>query len=65
MAVLAVVAGAGAWLSLSGTLDRTEQKLRTQLYEKLADAGFRVNNILVEGRYETDPDVLRAIINLN
>lgn len=65
MAVLAVVAGAGAWLSLSGTLDRTEQKLRTQLYEKMADAGFRVNNILVEGRYETDPDVLRAIINLN
>lgn len=65
VAVLAVVAGAGAWLSLSGTLDRTEQKLRTQLYEKLADAGFRVNNILVEGRYETDPDVLRAIINLN
>ncbi len=30
----------------------------------LADGGFRVDNILVEGRSETDPDVLRAIINL-
>lgn len=63
--VLTIMVGAGVWLSLSGTLDRTEQKLRNAAYEKLADMGFRVNNILVEGRYETDPDVLRAIINLN
>ncbi len=65
IALTTIVVGAGAWLSLSGALDRTEQKLRNGAYEKLADAGFRVNNILVEGRYETDPDVLRAIINLN
>lgn len=64
-ALTAIVAGVGTWLSLSGTLDLAEQKLRNGVYEKLADAGFRVNNILVEGRYETDPDVLRAIINLN
>lgn len=57
--------GAGTWLSSSGVLDRTHQRVQNTIYTKLADAGFRVNNILVEGRYETDPDVLRAIINLN
>ncbi len=57
--------GVGTWLSLSGTLDRTHQRTQNKIYNMLADAGFRVNNILVEGRYETDPDVLRAIINLN
>lgn len=57
--------GTGVWLSSSGALDRTQQRVQNGVYEKLADAGFRVNNILVEGRYETDPDVLRAIINLN
>lgn len=55
----------GAWLVLSGTLDRTHQNAQNKIYELLADAGFRVDNILVEGRYETDPDVLRAIINLD
>ena len=57
--------GAGTWLSTSGVLDRTHQRIQSSIYNKLADAGFRVNNILVEGRYETDPDVLRAIVNLN
>lgn len=65
VAVLGVIIGTGMWLSVSGTLDRTENKIRTHLYERLAAAGFRVNNILVEGRDQTDPDVLRAIINLN
>ena len=39
--------------------------MQNKAYSLLADTGFRVNNILVEGRTETDPDVLRAIINLN
>lgn len=65
MIILTAVVGVGAWLSLSGTLDRTQQRTQNKIYDMLADAGFRVNNILVEGRYETDPDVLRAIINLN
>lgn len=39
--------------------------MQNAAYDRLADLGFRVENILVEGRYETDPDVLRAIINLN
>lgn len=54
----------GAWLFLSGTMDSIHQQVQNKTYILLADAGFRVNNILVEGRYETDPDVLRAIINL-
>lgn len=54
----------GAWLSVSGGLDRMRHSAQNKTYALLADAGFRVDNILVEGRYETDPDVLRAIINL-
>ena len=65
LVALTVVVGAGAWLSSSGVLDRTHQRMQNKAYNLLADAGFRVNNILVEGRTETDPDVLRAIINLN
>ena len=49
---------------LSGAMDRTHQKVQNKLYSVLADSGFRVENILVEGRTETDADVLRAIINL-
>lgn len=56
--------GAGVWLVSSGTLDRALQSARQETYNTLADAGFRVENILVEGRYETDSDTLRAIINM-
>jgi cell division protein FtsQ len=38
--------------------------LQHKAYVTLADAGFRVENILVEGRAEVDAEVLRAIINL-
>ena len=45
-------------------MDRTHQKAQNKLYQVLAESGFRVDNILVEGRVETDPEILRAIINL-
>lgn len=49
---------------MSGTLDRVHNGLQHKAYATLADAGFRVENILVEGRAEVDAEVLRAIINL-
>lgn len=61
---LALLAGGTIWLAGSGVIDRALKGAQDQAYDLLADSGFRVNNILVEGRYETDPDVLRAIVNL-
>ncbi len=49
---------------MSGALDRVHNGLQHKAYATLADAGFRVENILVEGRAEVDAEVLRAIINL-
>ncbi len=49
---------------MSGALDRVHNGLQHKAYVTLADAGFRVENILVEGRAEVDAEVLRAIINL-
>lgn len=49
---------------MSGALDRVHNGLQHKAYVTLADAGFRVENILVEGRTEVDAEVLRAIINL-
>lgn len=63
-ACLTLALGAGVWMVSSGTLDRALQSARQETYNTLADAGFRVENILVEGRYETDSDTLRAIINM-
>lgn len=58
------MAGGAIWLASSGAIDRTLKHTQGLAYQWLADGGFRVNNILVEGRHETDPEVLRAIINL-
>lgn len=49
---------------MSGALDRVHNGLQHKAYVTLADTGFRVENILVEGRAEVDAEVLRAIINL-
>ncbi len=49
---------------MSGALDRVHNGLQHKAYVTLADAGFRVENILVEGRAEVDAEVLRAIVNL-
>lgn len=64
VAGLTLAVGTGIWLVSSGIIDRAAQEVRQTSYEKLAEAGFRVENILIEGRYETDPDTLRAIINM-
>ncbi len=54
----------GAWVVLSGAAQRTGIWTQQQLYELAAAGGFAVENILVEGRFHSDPDVLRALINI-
>ena len=49
---------------LTGTADRAVTSLRKQAYSSSAQAGFKVDNILVEGRLNSDADVLRAVLNV-
>ena len=52
----------GSWFWLSGAMDKTRDWMMSEVDEMAAGAGFSVQNILVEGRFYTDPDILKAII---
>ena len=55
----------GAWVVLSGTPERVRAWSVKETLALTARAGFSVDNILVEGRTNTDPGVLRALLNIN
>ncbi len=52
------------WFALSDIPSRILSAAQNKVIALTADAGFSVRNILVEGRVNTDPDILKAIINL-
>ena len=52
-----------AWFWLSDTPQRLADAAGNKIQKIAAAQGFAVQNILVEGRKNTDPDVLRALIN--
>jgi len=54
----------GSWLLLSGTVDRAGNWAQNSLLLASANMGLSVDNILVEGRKETDANVIMAIINI-
>lgn len=54
---------AGAWLWLNGSVERAGDWGQDQMVEASASLGFRVENILVEGRVHSDPDIILAIVN--
>lgn len=49
---------------MGGAAQRGGAWAQQKTFELAADAGFSVENILVEGRLHSDPDVLRGIINV-
>lgn len=49
---------------MSGAMDRTQNKIETAFYNTTGGWGFRVKNILVDGRHYTDADTLKAMINM-
>ena len=54
----------GAWFWLSGAVQSAADWSYHSAIQKSAEAGFSVENILVEGRVNTDPDVLLGLVNI-
>lgn len=54
----------GSWLYLSGSFTKLSDWGHDRTLAKTAAAGFAIQNILVEGRVHTDPDLIRAILNV-
>lgn len=64
VAALFLTLWAGTWFFLSDYDTRLMDKTKSETLELSGKAGFKVKNILVEGRKHTDPDALLAIINV-
>lgn len=60
----ALLIGGVSWIVLSGAADRVVVGTRAKAWDLSAQAGFSVQNILVEGRGNSDADVLRAVLGL-
>ncbi len=54
----------GAWFIVAGGIEKTRDWTARKTLEVSADLGFEVHDILVEGRNNTSPDVLKALINM-
>ena len=54
----------GSWFFMSGASTRLADWSHNKVLELSANRGFRVANIMVEGREHTDIEVLKAIINI-
>jgi cell division protein FtsQ len=61
--VLAVALWAFGWFALSGGIHKTQNWVVDNAVLVMADAGFSLKNIYVEGRENTDSGLLMALIN--
>ncbi len=64
LAVLTAVLWAGAWLWLSGSVTKTNEWASHKILAFTNDLGFSVQNIMVEGRKNTDAAVLLGLMNI-
>jgi cell division protein FtsQ len=64
LAVVVFTIWIGAWLWLNGSVDAAKGRAVERMLVASADAGFRVDNIMVEGRENASVDVILAIINM-
>src|SRR5262245_2338319 len=53
----------GAWMALSGGFTKASDWTFQKTYEITSNMGFRVENILVEGRVNADSETLLGIVN--
>lgn len=64
LGVIVTLVWAGAWLYLSGAVQNASDWSSAKAMQMSVDAGFSVQNILVEGRVHTDADVLLGIVDV-
>lgn len=64
LGVIVLTIWVGAWLWLSGSVQNAANWSKSSVIELAANHGFEVENILVEGRVNTDPNVLLGLINV-
>jgi len=64
LAVLAAIMWVGAWFFLSDADTHTSDWVNTKIVDATASLGFEVDNVMIEGRAYTDPEILKAIINV-
>ncbi len=61
---LVILSWAAVWFFLSDADINSSNWVRERTVAVLANSGFSVENILVEGRVNSDPDILLALINI-
>ncbi len=54
----------GAWGVATGAFVRAAQWSENQFLTASANAGFKIENLLVEGRVNTEPNLLMALLNI-
>lgn len=54
-----------AWVAMSGVMERASNRIGRSALERTAQNGFAIRNILVEGRENIDPGVLKTTIGLS
>lgn len=64
VAVFVMVAWLGTWFFLSDADTQTSDWVNDKIVNTTASLGFEVENVLIEGRVNTDPEILKAIINV-
>ena len=62
--VIILITWLGAWFVLTGTAARTANWGKAQIIAASANAGFKIENLLVEGRVHTDPALMMALLNI-
>ncbi len=64
MAIVTAVLWAGAWFFLSDTDEKLVRAVHEKVIAASVENGFVVENILVEGRVHTDPDIILGLLNV-
>lgn len=63
--LLFICAGIGFYLWASGWIDQTAGRAARSFYDRTADAGFKIDNIIIEGRVNADKSDLKSRIGVD
>lgn len=64
LVIATLMVWSAAWFFLSDTDERLYQAAHNKVIEVSLEHGFSIENILVEGRVHTDPDIILGLLNV-